>query len=803
MLESMDGAKTPRNRLHWHVCVREETRASRRAALSRWRRAVLACLLGALVGCVFPARQAVLSAADLPSTQPVPVSLSAYANDRGIGGQPGNADFDGQGDAYPASMLPPAGVLHLSGVTYDFPGGSDDNVVALGQHIALPPGQYATAYLLVASSLAETVGAVRVRYAGGTFTQATIDAPEWFGAKVRGALVAPFRYTAGTEDRRPVQIFAVQVWLDPARTAVTLTLPRINPLGPDAPTMHVFAMSLQPVVSGYAVRVLDARSTSKIGSGGTTEVDATVENVGSEWITPQHAVTVSAEAGTSTTAMPTEITALGPGEETPVEIGLSTTVPAGSAVQGQVIAAVDGGTGDAEDLMLTLGTPVYQPTVASLSGHEAPNWYDGAKFGIFIHWGLYSVPAWAPVGGTYEEWYWHSMSQRGSPTYRHELQSYGPNAAYDQFIPRFTAAKFDPRAWVRLFRQAGARYFVIVAKHHDGFALFRTHVSRRDSVDLGPHRDLVGALFAAARKYTPEIHPGVYYSLPEWYNPAFRWDDRFPGGPPRQYVTGAAEPYTGYRPVKNYVEDIQVPQMRELIDQYHPDLLWCDIGGPNDSLSVIAHFYNEAATEAQPRDVAVNNRCGVPVHDFLTPEYRTYSTTVPAKWEATRGIDPHSFGYNAATPLSRYATARQLIRQLVDIVSKNGNFLLDIGPRADGTIPRIMAERLQEIGAWLRINGEAIYDTVPWWRTPQDGSLRFTVRPNQGFYITSLARPGAKVIVHMPVPIVAGDRVTLLGWRNTPLAWRREGGRFIIDVPPAARRSGHFAWTFKIDWKAG
>jgi alpha-L-fucosidase len=475
-------------------------------------------------------------------------------------------------------------------------------------------------------------------------------------------------------------------------------------------------------------------------------------------------------------------------------------MPAGTVVQGTVTASLSGGVGDSEQTALTLGVPTYAATVASLSAHQSPDWYDGAKFGIFIHWGLYSVPAWAPVGGTYEEWYWRSMSQRGSPTYRHGLQVYGPNATYDDFMAKFTAAKFDPRAWVQLFAQAGARYFVLVAKHHDGFALFKTKVSGRNSVALGPHRDLVAALFRAARTYAPELHPGVYYSLPEWYNPAFHWDGRFPGGPPRQYISGAAEPYTGYRPVKNYVEDVQVPQMRELIDQYHPDLFWCDIGGPNDSLKVIAHLYNEAASEPSPRQVALNNRCGVNVHDFLTPEYRTYATTLPVKWEATRGIDPHSFGYNAATPDSRYATAQQLVGELVDVVSKNGNFLLDIGPKADGTIPAVMATRLRQIGAWLRVNGEAIYDTVPWWRTPEDGNLRFTVRPNKAFYITSLVRPGSQLTLHAPVPIAPGDRITLLGWNGAPLAWHMDGSNLVIEVPAAAGASGQFAWTFKIDW---
>jgi alpha-L-fucosidase len=734
--------------------------------------------------------------------QPVPVSLEAYFNNRGIGAGPGAADFDGQGNAYPASALPSAGSLALDGVTYAFPGDSEDNVVALGQAIPIPPGHYASAYLLVASSREETTGSIKVRYDSGADTSAVIDSPVWQGAKVPGSLTTPFSNTAGGRENRTTQIFGVQAWLDSSRTAVALTLPATQPVGPAAASMHVFAISLQPVVAGYAVKVIDARSTTKTGAGKGQIVEATVVNAGSELITPQHPAAVTVEGPGIALSDRAAITALGPGEQTPVEIDIhaAPSVPAGTVVKGALRAAVAGGLGDTEETRLTLGVPAYAPTVASLSTHTAPDWYDGAKFGIFIHWGLYSVPAWAPVGGTYEEWYWHSMSQHGSPTYRHELKVYGPKATYDNFIAGFTADRFNPRTWVRLFALAGARYFVLVAKHHDGFALFNTKVSGRSSVALGPHRDLVAALFRAARRYAPSLHPGVYYSLPEWYNPDFHWDQRFPGGPPQQYVTGADEPYTGYRPVKNYVEDVQVPQMRELIDQYHPDLFWCDIGGPNDSLKVIAHLYNEAASEPHPRQVAVNNRCGVAVHDFLTPEYRTYGTAMPVKWEATRGVDPHSFGYNAATPNSRYATARQLIGELVDVVSKNGNFLLDIGPRADGTIPAIMATRLSQIGAWLRVNGEAIYDTIPWWRTPQYGALRFTVRPNQAFYITSLARPSSELTVRPPVPIAPGDRITFLGWHGPALAWHMDGSHLVIDVPASARRSGRYAWTFKIEW---
>jgi alpha-L-fucosidase len=145
-------------------------------------------------------------------------------------------------------------------------------------------------------------------------------------------------------------------------------------------------------------------------------------------------------------------------------------------------------------------------------------------------------------------------------------------------------------------------------------------------------------------------------------------------------------------------------------------------------------------------------------------------------------------------------TAEEVVHDLVDIVSKNGNFLLDIGPKADGTIPAVMQQRLRDVGAWLRTNGESVYDTTYWWRTPQEGSLRFTVAQNKAFYITSLTRPGAQVTVSSPVPIQPGDTVTLLGYRGGPLHWGKHDGRLVIDVPGDAQRSGQHAWVFTISW---
>lgn len=240
------------------------------------------------------------------------------------------------------------------------------------------------------------------------------------------------------------------------------------------------------------------------------------------------------------------------------------------------------------------------------------------------------MPAWAPVGQEYAEWYWQHMNDPNDPTYAYHAQTYGRDFDYDDFIPRFTAARFDPRDWIRLFQRAGARYFVLTSKHHEGFCLFDTAYTNRNAVKLGPKRDLVAELFAAAKAVAPGMHRGLYYSLPEWYNPALPWQ----GHPPQNPYTGAALPYTGYEPVADYVHDFQVPQLKELITRYRPEVLWGDIGSPATDRSVLQLLFDQGlSTGDQP---TVDNRMGLPDHDFSTPEYASSFSLQTSKFEASR-----------------------------------------------------------------------------------------------------------------------------------------------------------------------
>ncbi|MFF7072033.1 alpha-L-fucosidase [Streptomyces pseudovenezuelae] len=740
---------------------------------------------------------------------PVPVPLdSLYDNDGIDTASARGGDFDGSGYTFPGEELP-AGRVEVDGVPFVFPSsaagavagkGAKNNVVALGQRIDLPKGRYMAAYFLTSGSYGNASGRASVHYADGSTSTAGLTGADWYAAG--GSLSTPYRYGPdGAKDEHSVGIGTSEVWVDPQREAIAITLPVTAAPEPNQTSLHVFALSLQPVARGRALVLRDVRSTnSLLPSTGAQSVEATVVNAGTAAVLAGDHVAVHVDVPGARTVEPAAVRRLDPGEQARVRVGIRNragTAP-GTSQDGVVTVTGRGTTAVTRRSRLSLGVADYQPTEASLSGHQAPYWFHSAKFGIFIHWGVYSVPAWAPVGTQYAEWYWDQMQDPNNPTYAHHRDTYGEDFAYDDFIPRFTAEKFDPRSWVELFRDAGAQYHVLTSKHHEGFALWDTKVSDRNAVRMGPKRDLVKELFEASRRYTPELHRGLYFSMPEWFNP----DQPWMGHAPRNPYTLDPVPYTGYRAGKDFVRDYQAPQMLELIHGYDPELIWCDIGGANDSVHVLAEYFNHAKNRARPVDVTVNNRSGISFHDFTTPEYTTYDNTVIAKWESSRGLDPFSYGYNQATPDGSYMTTEQVVHSLVDIVSKNGNFLLDIGPRADGTIPEIMQTRLRETGQWLRTNGEAVYDTTYWSKTAELGAdLRFTVRPNRAFYVHSLAEPGARLTIEAPVPIRSGDTVTMLG-HDRPLTWTVSKGALVIDVPAAARKAGRHVWVFKVRWSS-
>jgi alpha-L-fucosidase len=460
---------------------------------------------------------------------------------------------------------------------------------------------------------------------------------------------------------------------------------------------------------------------------------------------------------------------------------------------------------------------------APAHAHTAPAWWRDAKFGIFIHWGPYSVPAWGPVSRldqvtnitNYAEWYGETMTIPGSATWQHHLETYGPQFNYDDFIPQWTASKWDPDAWIRLFEQAGAKYFVLTAKHHDGVALWCTKTSHRNTCDMGPHRDLVADLMAAAHRAHDRVRPGLYFSIPEWFDPApkegflysgnSRWDSStrlafsyaFENPLPRRNpYTQVPIPYTGYIPVSDYATGIVRPQVEELIHEFHPSVLWCDIGGRETYYH--ANAWIDDYYKAVP-DGVVNDRCGdLSTHaDYTTVELPTDTAKPP--FEVVQGLAGRgsSFGYNAAEPDSGYQTLPALLDTLVDTVARGGNLMLDIGPRADGTIPDIMVDRLRGIGAWLKVNGEAIYDSHAWTQ-PAAGDVRFTVGRAGFLYATSLGGPGRELTIDAPVPPAPGTRVALLGTDEHPLAYHREGSKLVVDLPPPSTSASAHDYVLRI-----
>jgi alpha-L-fucosidase len=365
----------------------------------------------------------------------------------------------------------------------------------------------------------------------------------------------------------------------------------------------------------------------------------------------------------------------------------------------------------------------YKPNQQSLQSHCVPEWFQDAKLGIFIHWGPYSVPGWADPDHdrTYAEWYPFEMHREGSPTQQYHSETYGDNISYLDFIRKWTADAWDPEAWASLFEEVGARYVVLTGEHHDGFPLWPSHYTKYNAGEMGPERDIVGDLCGAVRerglKFAASYHANLNYYQPG-FEGLFGHPD-FHGETPEEAHPGA-----------EYV-DFMNAKHRELIRRYEPDLLWFDVPCADaeqlNSRKLIADYYNRAGKWG--KEVAVNDRAstddstlaGTPDDsatelgggDFATPEYTTFGEPKSFKWETCRGIG-QSFGYNQNEGPEHHLTAADLVQLLVDVVSKNGNLLINVGPKADGTIPDLQREPLEGLGRWLDTNGEAIFGTRPW-----------------------------------------------------------------------------------------
>jgi alpha-L-fucosidase len=455
----------------------------------------------------------------------------------------------------------------------------------------------------------------------------------------------------------------------------------------------------------------------------------------------------------------------------------------------------------------------YKPDWQSLDTRPLPQWYKDAKFGIFIHWGVYSVPAFCSKGN-YAEWYQHALNSGDKATVAYHKNKFD-NISYYKFADQFKAELYEPDEWAKVIEASGAKYVVLTSKHHDGFANWPSKEASKtwgfpwNAAETGPHRDLLGDLFTAIRKTS--VHAGMYYSLYEWYNPLWLKD----------------------RP--RYVKEHMWPQMQELINTYKPDVFWTDgdweaTDETWKSKEFLAWLYNESPVK---NTVITNDRWGSGVRfnhgGIYTPEYQPDLDFEDHYWEESRGMG-FSYGYNREEDAWDYNSAQVLVLTLIDKVSRGGNFLLDIGPDEHGKIPPIMQERLLQMGEWMKTNNEAIYNTVRW-RAPSQWSegktnyiakngggdimLKLTVDPDAGYavkecfftynpsqnnlYALLPQWPGKKFVIKN-LPLKSGTKIELLE-THQELQWQQDGENISINLPdfdPSFMKS-KYAYVIKIN----
>jgi alpha-L-fucosidase len=338
--------------------------------------------------------------------------------------------------------------------------------------------------------------------------------------------------------------------------------------------------------------------------------------------------------------------------------------------------------------------------VEALRSRPFPAWFADAKLGIFIHWGVYSVPAYSGRE-QYAEWFLRGLQTGDTLRTRFLRENFGENFTYRDFAPRFTAELFRPGEWAELFRRAGARYVVLTAKHHDGYALWPSRYAPGwNSVEVGPRRDVVGELTDAV--LGAGLRMGLYYSLPEWDHPLYRWTND-----PRDRVG-------------EYVERHMVPQFKELVAAYRPSVIFSDGEWDHPAETWRAHELIAWYYDLVGPDAIVNDRWGEGADiGFLTPEYSSGLQTADRPWAEVRGLG-RSFGLNRNEPLEAYMSAEELIRFFARTVASGGGMILNVGPGADGQIPLLQQERLLELGRWLEVNGEAIYGARAWSRSVEE-----------------------------------------------------------------------------------
>ncbi len=475
----------------------------------------------------------------------------------------------------------------------------------------------------------------------------------------------------------------------------------------------------------------------------------------------------------------------------------------------------------------TLAAGPYRADWESLKAHRTPEWFHAAKFGIFIHWGLFSVPAFA------NEWYARNMYQRGTPEFAHQVATYGPQSkfGYKDFIPIFRMEKWNPDAWASLFQRAGARYVIPVAEHHDGFAEYRTELSPWNAVTMGPHRDLVGDLQTAVHRHGMKFGVSYHRAEHDWFFDGGRDFDSDVNDPKYAGFYGPAQKRENeskddalltrdYTYVPSQFKDDWLARTAELVGRYRPDLVYLDwwVGHPDfrSTQERFAGFYYDLAAQGNQPVVMFSKYDNMASGAGTMDVERGAMTDIQAQpWQTDTSISNASWGYVVG---DTFKTPQVLLDQLIDVVSKNGNLLLNIGPRPDGTIPEPVENTLLTMGKWLDVNGEAIYGSRPWKRfgegptqiqagsmqdrnalayTPAD--FRFTTGKG-AVYVIEMRPPTNGEAVVRSLAKTAGTvrEVTLLGSKEK-LRWQQTEDGLHLHLP--AQRSGEYQPVFRVTWQ--
>jgi alpha-L-fucosidase len=467
----------------------------------------------------------------------------------------------------------------------------------------------------------------------------------------------------------------------------------------------------------------------------------------------------------------------------------------------------------------------YRPDWQSLQKYQVPDWYKDAKFGIFVHWGVYSVPAFG------SEWYPRDMYREGSKEYTHHLAAFGSVSkfGYKDFIPLFKAEHFDPHQWTQLFKEAGAKYVVPVFEHHDGFAMYDSELSDWTAAKMGPHRDLAGELAKAVRQ--AGLHLGAS---------SHRVEHNFFLDEGRKINSDVNDPrYAAfYGPAHLRMEDEKhslledwtyvsdaylddwLARNAEIVEKYQPELMWFDwwVGQPDvrkHLLAFTAFYYNQAASRGEVGVINYKYSAMEKQSAVLDIERGQLENIRDSYWQTDTSVSNDSWGY---VENDHFKTPEFIVHQLIDIVSKNGNLLVNVGPRSDGTIPDEVQKVLLDVGSWLKVNGEAIYGSRPW-KTYGEGptkilegafhdtsvspftehDFRFT-RKDNAVYAIDLAWPtnGEATIQSLSSAELAGEKiaaVSLIGY-NPILHYEQRADGLHIKVP--AEAPGKYAYCFKV-----